>query len=249
MVLPEFDLNDPITLLSTCFDSDSISPDGDILWAPESFSDRLDANWSYDGLLHTRVDTVFYYETFGVRRAAVVFETLNYKSAGNLDNCQSCGVDLSVALFNSSAKGERWILERFKKHFTLLGSFGQNGEVNLIQFGRDQWVLGLAMEWSGQGVYTEMCSYFDLENVEKVFNLTLHEDNTSELGAESEKSFTYDKSMHFVTTVDTETGWWDFEIVSRGTMPDNDVPRSVPANTVERYAFNWETGTYMKVCY
>jgi hypothetical protein len=48
--------------------------------------------------------------------------------------------------------------------------------------------------------------------------------------------------------VETESGWWDFDMVMQGTQKVDDVDRAVPANEVIRYQFEWETGSYIKLC-
>ncbi len=241
-----FDLDDEKTLLYRLFDADSINPSGEALWEPSTFADELSADISDDDWMHTRLDTVLFYTNFDIERAVVVFETLHYEQ-GEVRDCQACGAKISVAIFEKTADGD-WYIERFDKHLTSLGGNGLGGEIGLAQFGVNQWCLSLEMNWSGQGIYAEYLSFLNLDDLEKVFNLVIHEDNLGVLGGDSEYSYAYDKAIHLLPTVETITGWWEFDLVTQGTQPDDDVERAVPANTVERFAFNWETGTYMKVC-
>lgn len=241
-----FDLEDPITLLSRLFDADTFSAEGEAFWEPMTYADELSANLSDDGWMHTRLDTILFYTTYEIERAVAVFETLHYEN-GTISDCHVCGAQISVAIFDKSAEGN-WHIERFAKHLTTLGGGGYGGEIGLAQFGENQTCLSLQMSWLGQGVYAEYLSFLNLEDLEKVFNLTIHEDNMGVLGEDSERAYSFDKAIHLLPTVETVTGWWEFDLVTQGTQPDDDVERAVPANTVERYAFNWETGTYMKVC-
>jgi hypothetical protein len=241
------DLQDRMGLLSLLFDSRLFDPSGEVLWRPLNFSDALTANYSDDGYLHTQLDTLLYFTTYGISQAVAVFSTLHYEK-GVLSDCNACGAQISIAIFDE-AQGGKWSLGRFSKHFTSLGSGGESGEIGLMQFGSNQWCLTLSMSWIGQGVFSEYTSFYNLDNMEKVFNYAGHEDNSGALGAETEESYAYDKSIHFITHEETESGWWDFEIVTRGTKPGSEVnEKSVPANGVERYHFNWETDYYMKVC-
>ncbi|MFN0035182.1 MAG: hypothetical protein ACKVUS_08950 [Saprospiraceae bacterium] len=241
-----FDLEDQSTLLSHLFDADTTAPNGEVLWEPNTFSDELSANLSDDGWMHTRLDTVLFYTTYDIERAVAVFETLHYER-GAVSDCQACGVQISVAIFDKTGDG-MWNIGRFAKHLTSLGGGGYGGEIGLAQFGENQWCLSLEMGWTGQGIYGEYLRFLNLEDLEKVFNLTIHEDNVGVLGEESERAYSFDKAIHLLPTVETVTGWWEFDLVTQGTQPDDDVDRAVPANTVERYAFNWETDSYMKVC-
>ena len=241
-----FDLEDQNDLLTRLFDADSITADGEALWEPITFADELSANVSDDDWMHTRLDTLLFYTAYNVERAVAVFETLHY-NRGEVSDCQSCGAQISVAIFEKMADG-KWNIERFSKQFTTLGTYGYGGSVGLAQFGENQWCLSLEMTWQGQGVYAEYLSFLNLEDLEKVFNLVIHEDNTGVLGEESDRAYSFDKALHLLPTVETVFGWWEFDLVTQGTEPDNDVERAVPANTVVRYAFNWEIGTYMKVC-
>ena len=241
-----FDLEDQTTLLSQLFDADTFSSDGEALWEPSSYADVLSANLSDDGWMHTRLDTLMFYTAFDIGRAVAVFETLHYER-GVISDCPACGAQISVAIFDKTAEG-KWEIQRFAKHLTSLGGNGYGGEIGLAQLGENQTCLSLEMSWTGQGVYAEYLSFLNLEDMEKVFNLVIHEDNTGVLGEESDRAYSFDKAIQLLPTVETVTGWWEFDLVTQGTQPDHDVDRAVPANTVERYAFNWETGTYMKVC-
>ncbi len=241
-----FDLDNSNELLTRLFDADSITANGEALWEPLTFADELSANASDDDWMHTKLDTVLFYAAYGVDRAVVVFETLHYER-GEISDCHDCGAQISVAIFDK-AYGNKWNIERFSKHFTTLGTFGGGGTVGLAQFGENQWCLSLQMSWMGQGVYAEYLSFLNLEDLEKVFNLTIHEDNTGVLAEDPERTYAFDKAIHLLPTVETVSGWWEFDLVTQGTQPDTDVERALPANTVYRYAFNWETGTYMKVC-
>lgn len=241
-----FDLEDPEYLLIRLFDSDSVSYAGEVLWAPQTFSDLLSSNVSSDGLVHTALDTILYIEGNGINMALALFETLPYEGAYVID-CHACGAQVSAALFDDIGEG-RWKVIKFAKHFTTQGSFGMNGESGLQQVGDNTWCLRLQMSWMGQGIYGEYVTFFELENFNKVFNFTLHEDNMSAFEGNSDHGYAYDKSIHFIPNVATESGWWDFDMVTQGTQQDETVDRAVPANEVTRYYYDWETGTYLKWC-
>jgi len=241
-----FDLADQTTLLSWLFDADTFATNGEALWEPLTFADELSANLSDDGWMHTRVDTLLYYTSFDIERAVAVFETLHYER-GEISDCPACGAQISVAIFDKTGEG-LWSIGRFAKHLVSLGGNGYGGEIGLAQLGENQTCLSLEMSWMGQGVYSEYLSFLNLEDLEKVFNLVIHEDNMGGFAEESERTYAFDRAIQLLPTVETVTGWWEFDLVTQGTQPDKDVERAVPANTVERYAFNWETGTYMKVC-
>jgi hypothetical protein len=241
-----FDLNDQNGLLCTLFDSRLLDANGDVLWKPLTFADAVRANLSDDGYFHTALDTALFYSAFGIRRAVAVFATYHYEK-GEVSDCAACGVQLSVAIFDEAPDG-LWHLERFAKHFNTLGGVGENGTVGLLQLGENQWCLTLEMGWVGQGVYGEYVSILNLEDLEKVFYYVIHEDNAGALGEDSDRTYSFEKTLHPLRGVETPTGWWEFDLVTRGTEPDEDVERAVPANAVQRYVFDWETGTYMKFC-
>lgn len=241
-----FDLTDQNNLLSRLFDADTITANGEALWEPLSFADELSASLSDDGWMHTRLDTILFFTSYDVERAVVVFETLHYE-LGKINDCSDCGVQISVAILVKT-ESNSWFLERFSKHRTSLGGEGLGGVVGLAQFGENQWCLSLEMSWTSQGVYAEYLTFLNLEDLEKVFNLVIHEDNLGILGLEAERTYAYDKAIHLIPSVETVSGWWEFDLVTQGTEPDLDIDRAIPANTVVRYAYNWETGTYMKVC-
>lgn len=242
----EFILTDTEQLLLLLFDADSITADGEALWEPISFADQLSAHVSDDDWVHTRLDTVLYFDAYGVERAVAVFETLRYQN-GIVSDCELCGAQISIAIFERNMD-DRWEIESFQKHFTTIGVDGYGAETGLARFGDNQWCLTLATTWVGQGIYGEYLTILNLEDLSRVFNLVVHEDNLGILGSEPERTFAFDKALHLLPGIETDSGWWEFDLVTQGTQLDNDVDRAVPANTVERYAYNWETGTYMKVC-
>jgi hypothetical protein len=237
-----FNLDDTETLLEEFFDADTLNEYGEALWEPLTLADELNARLSDDGWVHTRLDTILYYAAYDIPKAVAVFETVSYEQ-GRMED----GAQISFAIFDKNLEGS-WRIERFAKHQITLASSFYGGFVGLAQFGENQWCLSLEMTWNGQGVYAEYMSFLNLEDLQKVFNLTIHEDNMGVLGENTERAYSFDKAIHLLPTVETVTGWWEFDLVTQGTQPDNDVERAVPANSVERYAFDWETGTYMKVC-
>ncbi|MDX1911954.1 MAG: hypothetical protein SFV22_10735 [Saprospiraceae bacterium] len=237
-----FDLEDHTTLLEEFFDADTLNAYGEALWEPYTFADELSGRLSDDGWVHTRLDTILYYAAYDIPKAVVVFETIKYEQGRMSD-----GAQMSFAIFDKNSDGG-WRVERFSKHLVTLASSFYGGNVGLAQFGENQWCLSLEMSWNGQGVYAEYMTFLNLEDLQKVFNLTIHEDNMGVLGENSERAYAFDKAIHLLPTVETLTGWWEFDLVTQGTEPDDDVERAVPANMVQRYAFDWETGTYMKVC-
>jgi hypothetical protein len=242
-----FNLEDETQLLTVLFDSETINPQGEVLWEPPGFSDKLLVSVSDDGYFHTRLDTILYFSTFGINQAVAVFATYNYQK-NEINNCQSCGAQLSFATFDETLAGQ-WQIERFAKHLTALGSMGDNGEVSLMQFGENQWCLQLGMSWMGQGIYSDHISFWDLDDFTQIFTFTTHEDNSGVLGLAPDHAYSFDRSLHFLNQENAgTTAWWDFDVVSRGTRISEMEEIAVSANYVQRYTYNWETGGYMKVC-
>jgi len=244
--LETFDLTDGQKLLSRLFDSDKFDTLGEVLWKPRNFADAVSANFSDDGYQHTALDTVLYFSSFGGKRAVAVFATRHYEK-GEVTDCHACGADISAAIFHETVSG-RWQVEQFAKHFTALGSFGETGEASLTQFGNDEWCLRLDMEWMGQGVYSEYASFWDLEDLNRVFSYVVHEDNSGAVGDDPMRGYFYDKTIHFKGNEDTDSAWWDFDLVTRGTMYDGEDEKSAPANRVVHYTFDPETNSYTQVC-
>lgn len=242
-----FDLNDQEDMLIRLFDSDSLNDQNEVLWTPLTFGDQVMSNISDDDLIHTAFDTVLYFTTLGTNKAVAIFQTFHYIN-GEINACPTCGAQLSVAVFEDAGDG-RWQILKFQKHFTTSGTYGMNGEVGLTQFGDETWCLRLEMHWVGQDTYGEYVTFYNLEDFQKVFQFTIHEDNTAALEfPDPERTYAFDKTIHFLPHVDTPSGWWDFDIVTRGTEQDNDVSRAIPANYVTRYEYDWDTERYSKAC-
>ncbi len=244
-----FDLQDTQRLLSVLFDSDTFDEtSGDILWKPISFADAVEANLSDDGYLHTGLDTVLYFSTYGIRHAVAVFATFHYDN-GQVSDCHACGAQISVAVLDEAAVTGRWEVRQFSKHLAALGGYGANGLVGLLQFGENQWALSLDMEWFGQGIFSEYIEFRNLDNLEKVFNYVVHEDNNGVWGDSNERTYLFDKTIHFLSNNPTKSGWWEFDLVTRGTRPGDDKEeKAIPDNVVEHYVFDWDTNTYMRAC-
>lgn len=246
--LQTFDLQDTQNLLAILFDSHFFDSNGDVLWKPVNFADAVEANLSDDGYLHTNLDTVLYFETYGIHHAVVVLATFHYEK-GEASNCHACGAQLSIAVFDEASISGRWQVRQFAKHLTTLGSFGANGTVGLLQFGENQWTISFEMGWMGQGIYSEYIEFRNVDDLEKVFNYVVHEDNSGVWGDLNERTYSFDKTSHFLTNNETKSGWWDFDLVTRGTRAgEEDEGKSVPDNMVEHYVFDWDTNTYMRAC-
>lgn len=247
--LQTFDLEDKRTLLMRLFDSKLFDDtNGEVLWKPVNFADEVSANFSDDGYQHTALDTVMYFNTYGAKRAVAVFSTLHYEK-GVVSDCHACGALISAAIFHEAVSG-KWQIERFGKHFTSVGSDGDYGAVGLTQFGENQWCLSLGMEWIGQGIFGEYISFWGLEELNRVFNYTVHEDNSGSAGDDASRAYAFDKTIHFITDSETpnNSGWWDFELVTRGTKLDEKEVKIITANQVQHFAFDWDTDHYIKIC-
>jgi len=243
-----FDLQDTQHLLGTLFDSHFFDSNGDVLWKPVNFSDAVEANLSDDGYLHTSLDTVLYFTTYSIHHAVVIFATFYY-AKGEISACHSCGAQLSVAVFDEASITGKWQVRQFAKHLTTLGSFGDNGNIGLLQFGENQWAMSFDMGWMGQGIYSEYVEFRNVDDLEKVFNYVVHEDNSGVWGDVNERTYSFDKTIHFLSNNETKSGWWNFDLVTRGTRAgEEDEGKSLPDNIVQHYVFDWDTNTYMRAC-
>ena len=248
-VIETFDLQDTQRMLTILFDSGFFDDTtGDVLWKPVNFADAVEANLSDDGYLHTSLDTVLYFNTYGIHHAVAVFATFHFEN-GEVSDCHACGAQLSVAVFDEATISGRWQVRQFSKHLAALGGYGANGIVGLLQFGENQWALSLDMAWFGQGISSEYIEFRNLDNLEKVFNYVVHEDNTGVWGESNERTYAFDKTIHFLNNSETKSGWWDFDLVTRGTRAGKEEEeKSIPDNIVEHYVFDWDTNTYMRAC-
>jgi hypothetical protein len=241
-----FDLNQPMQLLATLFDAKQLRQEGEALWKPSNYAERLDSRVSDDGFYHTRLDTLLYFKKGGIERAVAVFSTLRYDK-GAISDCHGCGAAVSAATLVRTTRGD-WYVETFSKHFTSLGSFGESGTAGLFQFGPEMWCLSLSMDWWSQGVFSAATSFYGVEDLQRVYHFIEHQDNAGDEPVPEIQQYSYDKSIHFLSALETNTGWWDIEIVTRGSELDPDLQRSVTANRVERFSLDLETGAYMRVC-
>lgn len=241
-----FSLDKPTDLLATLFDAKQMLQSGEAVWTPAHYAERLDARVSDDGYFHTFLDTVLYFKKEGIERAIAVFSTVRF-AKGQPEACAGCDALMSAALLVQTTRGD-WYVEQFARHFTTCSQPDGTALSGIKQFGPQEWCLSLTTDQLQGDVFRTVTGYYNLETLERVFYVREHEDNDVEEHLPEEKMYQFDKSIHFLTALETHTGWWDFEIVTRGSMLDPDLKRSVTANKVERYTFDPETGAYMRIC-
>jgi hypothetical protein len=92
-----------------------------LVWTPDSEEEAL-FNISYDGLCHTRLDTILNFEDISI----YVFKTQTYDKAGNIVGCHFCPADISVAVLRHIVDSPEVICSQ--KHLTDSGLFGGEGK-------------------------------------------------------------------------------------------------------------------------
>lgn len=241
-----FTLDKPNELLATLFDAKQLLQSGEAVWKPAHYAERLDARVSDDGYFHTFLDTILYFKKEGIERAVVVFSTVRF-AKGQPEACAGCDALMSAALLVQTTQGD-WYVEQFARHFTACAQPDGKALSGIRQFGPQEWCLSLTTDQLQGDAFRTLTGYYNLETLQRVYHLREHEDNDVEDNMPEEKVYQFDKSIHFLTALDTQTGWWDFEIVTRGSILDPDLKRAVTANKVERYTFDPETNAYMRIC-
>lgn len=129
------------TVLSKLYDNPIfIDSNKSVKWKP-NFNEQMNMPTSFDGMIHTNIDTIMYFKnTLNVQCACMILTNYQYQVTENLNgektieigDCHFCGVPLGIALFEFDPE-KGWELYAFKKSLLSFGYFGKyksSGEDN-----------------------------------------------------------------------------------------------------------------------
>lgn len=180
-----FEILDSVLILTRLFDNPEIDSTGAALWTP-NYYDAMKVYVSYDGKVHTNVDTIFYFTDHRNEEcAAVIFTHYVYGKGHILDSTEIyiqgshfSPVPLGIALF-AKRKAEQWQIYCFEKFFSNLGYFGtyrEYGKISLKKIGDNWTCLSLWQEiggsmgtsWGYESLYSIERYHFDNQQDEEV---------------------------------------------------------------------------------
>lgn len=121
------------TVLNRLYDNPIfIDSNKSVKWKP-NFNEQMNMPTSFDGMIHTNIDTIMYFKnTLNVQSACMILtnyqyqiiENVNGKKKIEIGDCHFCGVPLGIALFDFDPK-KGWKLYAFNKSLLSFGYFGK----------------------------------------------------------------------------------------------------------------------------
>ncbi len=163
-------------ILTRLFDNPKLDSSGTAMWIP-NYSENMQISASYDGKIHTNIDTIMYFKDHkGFDCAVVIFTHYNYvkeyldSGKIGIGGSHFTGVPLGIALFTRQ-DGDNWKIYCFEKHFSELGYFGtyrtgrqDQGKIGLKKTGDNWTCLSLRQGIGGStGVFWGYESLYSIE--------------------------------------------------------------------------------------
>ncbi len=168
---------DEKTILTRLFESQEIDDSNYVHWLP-GFEERRDFSFSFDGLVHTKVDTIMHVRNKNNEKyAVVVFGSYRFgkdsfdTSEISIGDSHFNGVPIGVALFTYEDYHLKWKLYGFKKKISTLGYFGEyignkehHGKISLKKIRNNFTCLSLKQGIGGNsGLFWGEESFFNIE--------------------------------------------------------------------------------------
>lgn len=224
-------------LIEKFFDASFNSQTNEFSWKP-NFEERLNFGVSNNGKLYTKIDTILNYGSSKKFRT-IVLNTFVKEENGEKENCHACSPILSLIIFEFDKENEYLNLRYFKKNVTHYGAWGEPYPVDILQFSEDEYLLVVNGGWSGQGV-TSISKRFYYYGTE-VLSVESYADN---FGWTDDKNLQY----KYETLIDLDKVKKTITLTKKGTEISEKTDLKVPVNKVEKYKFDEDYGTYIKIC-
>lgn len=148
--------------------------------------------------LYTTIDTVFTIKEFD-KRIKFIITTSNSK----YESCHACSPSLGIIKIEYDDEVNKIKVKDFKKFVTKYGSWGEPGEVSLLQIGENEFSIKVTSNYSGMGMTTTSESIF--YEGEKILSYNSYEDNSGTTDDNSRiykytNSITVDKNYQITLT-------------------------------------------------
>lgn len=125
-----------------------------------------DAQYRYDSMIYTRIDTVYYDHENEESNIYVVLETGEFSDASNL-SCHACGPYTGIAVFKQLDNG-KYKLKQFWPNLFSIGHFGKPALYRLLDLSIP--ILLVESYWMGMGEFYSSFHFFDLTNGSELFS-------------------------------------------------------------------------------
>ncbi|MDR1056387.1 MAG: hypothetical protein LBL90_11355 [Prevotellaceae bacterium] len=236
-----FKLENERDILSVLFDTEDFDVNERAVWTP-NFDERLNFPVSYDGFCYTTMDKVLLYND-NFARAIIVFGTYEIMDDGQPNDGHSSAPMLSLAYFTQRGANE-WELSTFRKSFVHHGSWGEMGDVEIKQVGKQKFVLDLSWGYSNMGEATSWTSYYSIPNFEVIFGIATAHSFTS-FEDDDGKAYDYETRL---TVKPSDKEYFDIIAETTGTKPNNkeDEEVVISANNDQLFYYNEQAGVYVE---
>lgn len=129
--------NSKKAILSKIFDGKYDSSECKIIW---NLGKLKQIKLSDDGLCHTNIDDILYFQKGENKFAVVILRTVEY-FGGIANSCAGCSPNIGIALFQQSNLD--WALIKSNPNICELGQGGEVPEKTIVQIGKNDFALSL----------------------------------------------------------------------------------------------------------
>lgn len=208
------------------------------IWKP-NIAEKLQFTESYNGLLYTKIDTVFVY-TNSYSKNIIVITTTNVKDQdGEYESCHACAPIMSIIELEYEDYSKKLNLRIFEKFVAKYGSYGEGSDLSLLQLAKDEYCVKVVDSYTSTGITEEITSLY--YNGKKILDFTSYNGNMGLTEDESEL-FGYKTSLF----LDKDSK--RLFLIKKGTEMIYDDANGKLRNTNEttKYLFDSETGKLEK---
>lgn len=214
-------------------------------WKP-NFAERMAFPRGLDdGMCYTEIDKIFRFSKGDSQYALFVFASYEMTSNGTelFGNCHACAPMLSVALFTENLNSNKgWSVIRFEKAFRHYGSWGEIGDMRLVQIGRNKFALALDNEEMAQGYEISSTTFYEIDGYTQIFNATTKLNNFGVTEDEDER-FGFETRVEILRSGD---GYYRIRCTTTGTNYLYKQDKKVSVEGVKTYVYDEEAGMYME---
>jgi hypothetical protein len=198
--------NSKKAILSKIFDGEYDSTECKIIW---NASKLQKIKLSDDGLCHTNIDDILYFQKGKNKFAVVILRTVEY-FGGIVNSCAGCSPNIGIALFQQSNLD--WALIKSNPNICDLGQGGEVPEKTIVQIGKNDLALSLSgSELAGGAPIAREYEYLYFLDENKFGDLVFNYNKAKLLNIKS--NLVQESQMEFIKS--DKKRYYDIKIISK----------------------------------
>ncbi len=172
------------TIITTLYEGELIN-NKECKWRP-NLSEKFQFKPINDSL-YTSIDTTFTFKRFDIKNTIIITSTYSPN-----ETCHACSPSLGIITLEHDEVNNKIIVVDFQKFVTKYGTWGEPGDVSLLEIGENNFCIKVTSNYSGMGMTGTYESLF--YEGKKVLSYTSYEDNSGTTDNLS-KIFEYNTSI------------------------------------------------------